>query len=123
MSKATTVDEYFETLAGDARAHLTALRRLSHASAPGSVETLKWGHPAMVHAEGTILFVYSAHKQHANVVFTPSTLAAFEDELAGYETGKGRVQLTYGDAIPNDLIGRMMQFRVTEFEERGVNWK
>lgn len=123
MAKPTTVDEYHAALSGTPAELLGELRGLARTTAPATTEVLKWGHPAAVHSEGTILFVYSAHKSHANIVFTPSTLEAFADELSGFETGKGRVKLVYGEPIPTALLKRMIQYRIDEFEQNGVNWK
>ena len=71
---------------------------------------------------GTILFVFSGHKQHTNVVFTPSTLHAFVGELEGYETGKGSVKLPYSAPVPSELLGQFIHHRRRENEEDGVGW-
>lgn len=89
MTRPTTVDDYLVGLSDDAALRIDELRELSRRSAPGAEETIKWGSPAMVHPDGTILFVHSAHKHHANVTFTPSTRKAFARELREYATGEG----------------------------------
>lgn len=122
MTKPSTVDEYCAGFSGPARELLEQLRRLSRESAPGTAETLKWGHPAVVHSRGTILWVYSAHKNHANIVFTPSTREAFDDELTDFTTGKGSVKLPYGSPVPEQLLARMIAYRIEEFENDGVKW-
>lgn len=62
------------------------------------------------------------HKNHANLVFTPSTRQAFADELSGLATGKGSVQLPYADPLPEALLTRMIEHRIKEFEVEGVRW-
>jgi len=122
MSKPTTVEEYIAGASGAAAEMLLTLRNLSRNAAPQATEALKWSHPALVHPAGTILFVYSAHKQHANVTFTPSTREAFAEELADFDTGKGSVKLPYGAPVPTQLLERMVAYRVREFEDDGVTW-
>jgi|SRR5690625_111267 len=122
MTKPQTVDEFLQGHSGPARALLLRLRELRQFAGPGATEAVKWGHPAVLHAQGVILFVYSAHKYHANIVFTPSTRAAFADALTGFKTGKGSVSLPYEGAFPAELLREMVKFRVTEFEEHGVKW-
>lgn len=122
MTKPTTVDEYCAQLSEQAAALLADLRSLSRAIAPETTEAIKWSHPAVLHHKGTILFVFSAHKHHANIVFTPSTREAFAENLTGFETGKGSVKLPYGQLIPTALLQRMIKFRVNEFEHDGVKW-
>lgn len=108
---------------GTAAALLDDLRRLSAQAAPEAVEAMKWGHPALVHTEGVILYVFSAHKNHASIAFTPSTRQAFAEELTGHETGKGSVKLPYGAPLPTDLLRRMIEFRINEFQQGGVKWR
>src|SRR5690625_4629752 len=122
MTKAHTVDEFLQRHSGPARDSLEQLRALRQFAGPGATEAIKWGHPAVLHAQGAILFVYSAHKHHANIVFTPSTRAAFADALADFKTGKGSISLPYGAEIPTALLREMVQYRVTEFEDHGVKW-
>ncbi|WP_207913604.1 hypothetical protein [Dietzia cinnamea] len=71
---------------------------------------------------GVILFMFSGHKAHASMAFTPSTKAAFEAELTRYRTGKSTVALPYGTPPPHPLLTRMIEYRVREHEHDGVNW-
>jgi|SRR5690625_735787 len=122
MTKPQTVDEYIQSRSGATRDLLEKLRTLRQFAGSGATEEIKWGHPAVLHADGVILFAYSAHKNHANIVFTPSTRAAFAQALTDFKTGKGSVSLPYGSKFPSDLLRAMVEFRVTEFEEDGVKW-
>lgn len=122
MTKPASVDEYLRSLDEVPAARLRELRRLSCEAAPTATECLKWGSPAYVHEEGTILFVFSAFKKHANFVFTPSTRAAFDDELVGFETGKGSIKIPYTTHVPRELLQRMIAHRIQEFEIDGVKW-
>lgn len=122
MSKPTTVDDYIDSFPTPAREHLQALRALACSAAPEAAEELKWGDPAYSHEHGTILFIFSGHKAHANFVFTPSTREAFTSELTRFRTGKGSVQLPYDQHVPTDLLARMIEYRIREFEIDGVKW-
>ena len=122
MAKPTTIDEYYSGLIGSTAELLNELRALSRHAAPGTSEALKWGHPATIHADGVILFVFGAHKNHANFSFTPSTLEAFAERWAGYTTGKGRIALPYGKPVPSELLEEMIAYRIREYEQDGVKW-
>ncbi|HKY13466.1 MAG TPA: DUF1801 domain-containing protein [Microthrixaceae bacterium] len=122
MPRPTTVDEYLASLSEVGRERLSELRRLSLTSAPEASEAIKWGSPAYLHPSGVILFMLSAHRAHANIAFTPSTRAAFDAELADYETGKGTVKLPYDQPVPDDLLRRMIEYRIREHEDDGVMW-
>ena len=67
--------------------------------------------------------MFSGHQQHCNVVFTPSTLDAFQAELDGFELGAGAVKIPYDVEVPRELLGRMMAHRVREWGDEGVTWR
>lgn len=123
MASPTTVDEYLATAPAAALEHLRALRALSLERTPGATEGLKWG--KLAYSTQVILFVLSAHAQHCNVVFTPSTLEVFRPELeaAGFELGKGSVKLPHSAELPLELLGRTMTHRVREWSDEGVSWR
>ncbi|WP_167131464.1 iron chaperone [Paramicrobacterium chengjingii] len=120
QAKPRNVDEYISQF-DDAKAGLLGqLRALCHEAAPNASEQLKWGSPS--YSLDRILFVFSGHAKHANMTFTPSTRAAFDAELADFETGKGSVKLPYEAGVPRELLLRMMQYRVIELTRDNVNW-
>ncbi|MBM6621469.1 DUF1801 domain-containing protein [Micrococcaceae bacterium RIT802] len=120
-TKPETVDQYIDSFPTDARRRLVELRELVRSHAPAATEELKWGNPA--YSLDVILLVFSGHRDHANLVFTPSTLQAHLGELDGYGTGKGSVRLPYDQPIPADLLGRMIAYRIRELHDDGVKWR
>jgi uncharacterized protein YdhG (YjbR/CyaY superfamily) len=121
--KPTTVDEYLNTFSGEQKEKLIQLRKIIREVLPDTEETLKWGAPATLDKDGMILVVFSGHKNHINLVGTPSTKAAFEDDIADYETGKGSVQLAYDKPLPETLIKKFVSYRADEYRNHGVKWK
>lgn len=121
--KSKTVDEYLESFSGEQKAQLAKLRNIIQETLPDTDETLKWGAPATLDKDGMILIVFSGHKQHMNLVGTPSTKAALVKDLAGYETGKGSVQLAYDKPLPEALIRKFVKYRADEYRNKGVKWK
>lgn len=120
VDRPTTIDEYIAAQAPEIRPRVAELRALVRAHAPGAVESIKWGSPAF--SGRTIYVMLSAHARHCNVAFTPSTREAFAAELTGLRTGKGTVQVPHDEPVPADLLGRMIEYRAVECEQRGVNW-
>lgn len=120
--KPETVQEYLEALPTEARSRLDALRQLALAQAPGASEGLTWGQPAYSW-RGVILFTISGHRDHANIVFTPTTLQAHLGDLGGHTTGQGSIQLPYDLPIPTELLARMIEYRIRELHDDGVKWR
>ena len=116
------MDDYLKGFTGTGRDTLEQVRTLAREAAPEANEAIKWGYPAWVHPSGTILFMASGHARHTSVAFTPSTREHFDEELTGFETGKGTVKLPHGDPVPAELLRRMIAYRVREHEDDGVLW-
>lgn len=104
------------------RDRLVEIRALCRTAAPDAVEAIRWGHPAYLHTDGVILFMFSGHKAHASIALTPSTRQAFEVELSTHRTGKGTVAVPYESELPAALLRRMIEHRITEYEVDGVKW-
>jgi uncharacterized protein YdhG (YjbR/CyaY superfamily) len=121
--KPKTVDEYLDNFAGEQKAQLTQLRKIIREALPDTDEALKWGAPATLDKDGMILIVFSGHKEHMNLVGTPSTKAAFENELTEFETGKGSIKLLYDKPLPVELIEKFVSYRANEYRHHGVTWK
>lgn len=121
--KPKTVDEYINSFPEDQKTKLAEVRKIIRSVLPSTNEVLKWGAPAFVEDDGMILIVFSGHKQHINLVGTPSTKAAFDKELTEYETGKGSFKLYYDKPLPVELIKKFVSFRAKEYRENNVNWK
>lgn len=122
MARAENVDEYLEGFDGAVRERLDAVRELIREAAPDTTEVIKWGQPAWLHRSGTILLMLSGHARHLRVAFTPSTRAAFDDELADYDPGKGSVRILPPQEVPRDLLRRIISYRIREHEDDGVLW-
>jgi uncharacterized protein YdhG (YjbR/CyaY superfamily) len=122
MPKPSTIDDYIDQSPDAGRRQLQDLRALCRKGAPEAVEQIKWGHPAYVHPDGVILFMFSGHTAHASFAVTPTTREAFADELGSFRTGKGTVALPYDSALPQNLLHRMIKFRVHEYEDHGIKW-
>ena len=121
--KPQTVDDYLASFPDNQKAKLAEIRNIIRAALPDTIEELKWGAPATIDKDGMILIVFSGHKQHMNLVGTPSTLDAFRDNLPDYETGKGSIKLPYDKLLPAKVIKDFVLYRAKEYRERGVKWK
>jgi len=118
--KATTVAEYISKAPKEAQKHLRALRAILRGVAPKATETIKWSTP--VYEEKRILFAFGAFRAHVNFMPTPAVIRQFKDELAGYKTGKGSIQLPYDQPLPKRLLKKIAARRVKELRENDARW-
>ena len=118
MPKRTSVDDYFAQLDDLQRPHLEALRALSVEVDPEAREVLKWNLPVYVRGENTNQWMLQNFKNHCSLRFSPEFFSAQKAavEAAGYEFGEGFIKLPYKLELPTELLKRLMQARVREFE-------
>jgi len=121
--KPTTVDGYIAAASTEAQAQarLREMRQCLREAAPGAEEGLKWGKPAFT--LGTVLFVYSAHRQHISLHPAPEAVEYFAAELEGYQTSGNTIQFPLDQPLPLALIHRIADFRVRAVVEDGAGWK
>lgn len=112
-----TIDDYIAGFPGDVQEILSRIRKTIHKAAPGAQEAIKYQIPTFT-LHGNLVH-FAAFQRHIGFYPTPSGIARFRKELAGYESAKGSVQFPLNQPIPLDLIARIVKFRVKEAEEGG----
>lgn len=107
-----SIDEYIATFPEDIQALLEAVRATIKAAAPDAKELISYQMPAF--AQNGNLVYFAALKNHIGLYPTSSGIAAFKDELSMYEGSKGAVKFPISQPLPLELIGKIVQFRVSE---------
>jgi uncharacterized protein YdhG (YjbR/CyaY superfamily) len=115
MKKFQTVDEYLSTFPKDVSAVLSGLRKTIKQAAPQAEEMISYSMPAFKH-HGMLVW-YGAHKDHIGLYPKASAIVAFKRELARYKTSKGAIQFLLQEAIPVNLVRKIVKFRVKENEQ------
>lgn len=116
LPPATTIDEYLARLEPDQRAALQALRQTIRAAAPKAQECISYRLPAF-RLKG-MLVAFGATKHHcAFYPMTGHTVAAFKDQLAGFETSQGTIRFQPDRPIPAALVKKIVKARIAEDAE------
>lgn len=110
---AHSIDEYIAAFPPATQMALEALRGLIKAAAPGAIEGISYAIPTF-ELNGKHLVHFAGYARHVGLYPAPSGLAAFEEDLKRFKTGKGSVQFPLGQPLPQDLIRRIVEFRVAE---------
>lgn len=106
------VEAYFSAFDGVALERLQAIRNLIFELIPEASETIKYGIPTILY-HGNLVH-YAAFKNHIGLYPTPNGMDAFKDEFAVYKQGKGSVQFPLNEALPTELIKKIVLFRIKE---------
>jgi len=116
-----TVTNYINSAPKESRQKLRELRACVHASAPGAIESLKWGMPAFSHER--ILVMFAGYKHHVGLYPTASAVKAFAKDIAKYNTARGSIQFPLDKPLPLALIKKIIKFRVRESNEKDEKWR
>ena len=113
MSHTAGVDAYIDGFEGETRAALENLRALLRDAVPGATETMSYDVPTL-DLGGKHVVHFAGYARHVGLYPTPSSMKAFDAELARYARGKGSVRFPLGEPLPTDLIRRIAAFRIEE---------
>ena len=111
------VEEYIQSFPQDVQEILQKIRTIIKENVPEVSEQVSYGMPAYK-LYGKPLVYFGAYKYHIGFYATPSGHAEFSKELSLYKQGKGSVQFPFHEAIPFDLISRMVKFRAIENQKK-----
>lgn len=109
------VDDYLAGFTGEVRARLDRMRVLVGEAAPEAVEGLSYGLVGYK-LRGRPLVYFGGFAKHIGFYATPNGHEAFADDFAGYKQGKGSVQFPLAQPLPEDLVRRVVAYRVEQIE-------
>lgn len=109
------VEDYLAGFSGEVRARLDRMRELVHAAAPDAVEGLSYGLVGYK-LHGKPLVYFGGFAKHIGFYATPNGHEAFAADFAGYKQGKGSVQFPLTQPLPEDLVRRVVAYRVSQVE-------
>ena len=113
------MEEYLQQFEGVCRDRLSQVRQIILKEAPDAVESISYGMPAYK-TFGKPLVYFAGYAKHVGLYATPSGHEAFAKELAHYKQGKGSVQFPHNQPLPEDLIRRIVAFRIKENLDRNT---
>jgi len=116
--KPNSILEYFSWFPPEIQAKLQQMREILRQAVPEAEEVISYHMPAYKTSE--VLVYYAAAKSHMGYYPTASGVINFKEELAGYVTSKGAIQLPYNQELPEQLIRNIAQFRAQEAVERAA---
>jgi len=111
------VNQYIRQFPENVREILQNVRNIVLDCAPNAAESISYGMPAYKLNNKPLVY-YAAYKKHIGFYATPTGHKAFEKELSRFKKGKGSVQFPLTEAMPYELIAKMIKFRVNENEHK-----
>lgn len=103
-------DEYIASFSDEVQQKLKAIRKTIVKEIPLATEKISYGMPTYHISKNIIHF--AAYKNHIGLYPGPDAITAFQNELKGYKTSKGAIQIPINKEIPLDLIKEIVRYGV-----------
>jgi uncharacterized protein YdhG (YjbR/CyaY superfamily) len=119
-AKIETVDDFLAGLPPDQRAVLGRVREVIRETAPDAEERISYRIP-LYRQHGDVVG-FAAFKNHLSLFVTDSAVREkFADELAEFDVKRTTVHFSVSNPLPDDLIRRIVRYRVAENEARATS--
>ncbi len=110
------VDTYIAQFNGETRQRLERLRALVRETAPDAEESFSYGLVGYKRNSKPLVY-FGGFEHHVGFYATPNGHEAFKEEFANYKQGKGSVQLPLDQPLPEALIRRVIEYRISQTEK------
>jgi uncharacterized protein YdhG (YjbR/CyaY superfamily) len=112
-----TIGEYHHAYPAELQNRMQAIRDLIHQVVPEVEEMISYQIPCFKY-KGYLIY-YAAFAKHISLShpYSEAFLKAFENELKKFKVSKSVIQFPNNEALPIDLIKRIIEFRKKENEE------
>jgi uncharacterized protein YdhG (YjbR/CyaY superfamily) len=106
------IEAYFSHFSPEIQSRLLRVREIFLGEVPDADEAIKYQMPTILW-HGNLIH-YAAFSRHIGVYPLPSVLIELKDEIGGYKTGKGSIQFSNDELLPEDLIRKIVIKRKEE---------
>jgi uncharacterized protein YdhG (YjbR/CyaY superfamily) len=118
MATTSSLAAYMAALPPDVRRQVRRMRTTLRAVAPGAVDVISYGIPAL-RFDGKVLLWYAGWKNHTSLYpLTPAVRRALGSAISGYATSKGTIRFPLDDPPTEALLRKMARARVAEVRSK-----
>ncbi len=115
-----TVDDYLASLAAPERRVLERVRRAIREAAPEAEERISYRIP-LYRQDGDVVG-FAAFKNHLSLFVTDSDVEKhFPEELGDFEVKHTTIHFSVDNPLPDDLVRRIVRWRVAENGSPGAD--
>jgi len=113
-----SVDDYLARVPQPARSTLKKVRAAIRSALPReATEAISYQIPAFKY-KGRPLVWFAAFSNHCSLFPTASVIAAFKNELKGFQISKGTIQFPVDKPLPAVLLKKMVKMRLAQNKKK-----
>ncbi len=113
MTAFNDVDKYIANFPEEVQFKLEEFRLFLQKLLPKATECINYGIPTYKVNEQNLVH-FGGFKSHLGFYPGAAVMDIFENELSEYKSAKGSVQFPYNQAIPYDVIEKIVHFRIEQ---------
>lgn len=110
------IGDYIKSCPQNVQEKLYQIRQIIEKAAPLAKQKISWRMPT--YYQNGNLAHFASHKNHIGFYPGAEAIEKFKEELKNYVTSKGAVQFPYAKDLPEDLIIKIVKYRVSVQEKK-----
>ena len=122
MNTFLNINEYISGFTDDRKMILEDLYKIIKKNVPKeTVEKISYGMPTF-HYNGNLIH-FALYKNHLGLYPGPDAIEYFQDQLTGFKTSKGAIQIPLDQKLPEKLITDIIDYNVSKLKDKKApNW-
>ena len=122
MNTFLNINEYISGFTDDRKMILEDLFQIIKKNVPKeTVEKISYGMPTF-HYNGNLIH-FALYKNHLGLYPGPDAIEYFQDQLTGFKTSKGAIQIPLDQKLPEKLIVDIIDYNVSKLKDKKApNW-
>lgn len=122
MNNFSNIAEYISSFSDERKIILKDLYKIIKKHAPKeTVEKISYGMPTF-HYNGNLIH-FALYKNHLGLYPGPDAIEHFQDQLTGFKTSKGAIQIPLDRKLPEKLIADIIDYNVSKLKDKKApNW-
>ena len=122
MNTFLNINEYISGFTDDRKMILEDLYQIIKKNVPKeTVEKISYGMPTF-HYNGNLIH-FALYKNHLGLYPGPDAIEYFQDQLTGFKTSKGAIQIPLDQKLPEKLIVDIIDYNVSKLKDKKApNW-
>lgn len=113
--KPININQYILSFPVEVQKRLNTLSELTKNLVPEAVESFSYGMVAFKYKNKPLVY-FGGFSKHIGFYATPTSHTEFNTALANYKQGKGSVQFPLNEALPLDIIQKIILFKANHID-------